>query len=203
MKRSSFLCILIVIIVSLPVFMACGNYGKSSDSDDSTKVDTLLAYFQKIDSMQNCGALIHVDVYDIGNLGGVGIEVQNLNCQNEQLQFVNFSKRYGNSFYSEYVSSRMLPSEIKFFVSAIDSISKEYNRKVNHDERYAYITKDNIRLLAANYNFSDNKWHSVFDVDYRKNDGSVSLDEKGLQQLKKYLLQCQSKIDSIKASNYQ
>ena len=182
----------------MPTVFSCGNSNMPDNTADSTKIDTLLAYFQKIDSMQNGGILFHLDVYDIGYMDGITIEVQNLRCEDEQLQYVNFRKLYGSSYYSEYVNSRMLPGEIKYLINAIDSISKEYNRKVNHDERYIYITKDNIRLFAANYNFSDNKWHSSFDVDYRKKDGSISLDSAKMQQLKKYMLESQAKIDSIR-----
>ena len=198
MKKIRFFCIAMLLGLILPMMFSCGKSAKSGSATDTTKVDTLLAYFQKIDSMQNGGVLFHLDVYDIGYLDGVTIEVQNLKCQNEQLQYVNFKKLYGSSYYSEYVNSRMLPGEIKYFINAIDSISKENKRKVQHEERYIYVTKDNIRLIASNYNFSDNKWYTSFDVDYTKKEGSVTLDSAKMQRLKDYMIESQSKIDSIR-----
>lgn len=188
--------LLIALIGFVPMMISCGGGGDSSkNSKDSTQVDSLIAYFHKLDSLQNSGQLFHIDVYDLGKLKSVEFQVFNIKCQDESLQYINLRKDCGSAYYYDWEDARLLQSEVKYFTAAIDTITANYERKVKNEERYIYVTKDDIRLYSSS---SGDKWYVSLSVDYRKKDATIVLSKEDLATLKKMLLEGEKKIKEIK-----
>ena len=186
---------LVVLIGFITMLESCGGDASSKETKESNEVDSLVVYLHRLDSLQNSGQLFHVDVYNLGKLSTIDFEVYNIKCQNESLQYINLGKNCGSSFYYDWEDARLLLSEVKYFVAAIDTINANYERKVKNEERYIYVTKDDIRIASTN---SGNKWYITLSVDYRKKDSYIVLDKNDLSTLKKLLLDGEKKIKSIK-----
>ena len=89
-----------------------------------------------------------------------------------------------------------MPAECKYLISAIDVIKKNLNRPTNHEERYVYVTKDDIRIGA--YNWGGEKWTIIFSTDYNNEYSKVYLEAGDLDSLKSIINQSLVKIEEIK-----
>lgn len=168
---------------------------ESSESQDSTQIDTLLAAFKKIDSLKNNGQLFHLDIFEIGKLGSIYFDVYKVTCGDESAQYINLKKDCGGQYYYDWEDAILVQGEIKYLLSAVDTVLSNFDRPCNHEERYIYITKDDIRLFSSAW--ENRKWSASLSVDYHKKDASVSLDKEGLNKLKDLLKKGNETIDSL------
>ena len=60
MKQFKFWSMVMLMAITLPMMFSCGGKTNSLESKDSLRVDTLLAYLSKIDSLRNSGSLFHI-----------------------------------------------------------------------------------------------------------------------------------------------
>jgi hypothetical protein len=65
-------------------------------------------------------------------------------------------------------------------MAAVETIKSNWHRTTDHEERYAYITKDDIRLFAQND--GGQKWTIGLSVDYRKSNSEITLSEDDLEK---------------------
>ena len=88
--------------------------------------------------------------------------------------------------------------EVKYFIDAIDTVAYHYDRKVDHEERYIYITKRDIRLFSENDNSSSNKWSVSLSVDYNRSNSHINITKEELNELKLLLKKGEEMILDLK-----
>lgn len=186
-----------LITITIPFISACSGNTEKADDSDSILVDSLVAYFQRIDSLKNNGQLFHIDVYEIGKLGSIYFDVYKISSGNESAQYINLKKDCGGQYVYDWEDAILIKEEIKYLMAAIDTLVNNFSRKCTHEERYIYITKDDIRLFSTSWENRD--WTASLSVDYRKSNSSISMKKEDLEKLKEFLKQGESKIDSLES----
>lgn len=168
--------------ILLLCFIGC-NQTKStttpSDEIPVTKIDSLAFQLHQLDSLYNSGSLIHVDIYRLGKLKSIDFSVQSIDVEGKSLQYINLRKDCGNEYYYSWEDARILPAECQYLMKAIETIKQNWKRETDHEERYAYITKDDIRLFATNDGGA--KWRIALSVDYRKDRSEITLSEEDME----------------------
>ena len=150
-----------------------------------------------IDSILNCGELLHIDIYEIGELKSIEVSVQSVQVGDISLQYINFRKDCSDSYrYHSWEEAKLTPAECPYLLSAIDTIKANFERTTDHEERYAYITKDDIRLLSFNKGGDD--WTSTLSVDYKKDNSRIYFgDEEDFDSLRTLIQNSLNKIDEL------
>ena len=189
---------MMLIAITMPMIISCDGKTETTEVKDSAKVDTLLAYLQKIDSLRNNGHLFHIDVYEIGKLKSVYFDVYNITSKGESAQYLNLKKDCGGQYYYDWEDAVLLQGEIKYFLAAADTIIANFDRPANHEERYIYVTNDDIRLFSSAW--ENRKWSANLSVDYKKKDATITLERSDLDSLKKLLINGEKKIISLRAN---
>lgn len=165
--------------------------------DSASMVDSLAVSLRQIDSLLNSGQMAHVDIYQIGKLKSIAISVQKIKVGNDSISYINFRKDCGNEYYYSWEDSRLLVEEYKYLSEAINTIIEQKKRGVDHEERYAYITKDNMRIMSVNSN-NGKGWIVDFSINYRSQNANITINDDDLTLLQDYLVKGMSKIDSIR-----
>ena len=165
--------------------------------DSASLVDSLEVTLHQIDSLLNSGQMAHVDIYQIGKLKSIAISVQKIKVGDDSISYINFRKDCGNEYYYSWEDSRLLVEEYKYLSDAINTIIEQERREVDHEERYAYITKDNMRIMSVNSN-NGKGWRVDFSINYRSKNSSITMNDDDLALLQDYLNQGMTKIDSIR-----
>lgn len=80
----------------------------------------------------------------------------------------------------------MLYGECQYFTNAINTIQSNRERAVDHEERYAYIAKDDIRIFS--HAKSGNVWTVELSVDYHKQNSTITLSGKDVEDLMDLIL---------------
>lgn len=189
---------LFVVFTLTLCFMACGNHSEKAAekaAPDSTKIDTLALVMQRLDSINNSGLLRHMDVYEIGKIKTIAIQTIRLSSQNDTVDYINLRKDCGGEYYYNWVNSTLFYDEVKYLTNSIDVILANIDREPSHEERYFYITKDNIRVFASNK--GGKEWYTELSVNYQKDNSSVKMAKEDIEKLKELLKKAQSKIDEI------
>jgi hypothetical protein len=165
---------------------------------DSIQTDTLDAYMQKLDSLNNSGELRHVNVYKLGNIKSVEFSVISIESKSDTIEYINLRKDCGGDYYFDWENASLLADEVKYFVSAIDTISANLDRTVQNEERYVYITKDDIRLFSSNETPGGGRWSTSLSVDYRKSNSYIIIGKDDLYSLRSMLLTGEQKISELR-----
>lgn len=190
--------ILFVAILSLFGLVACkGNHNTPQEpiSMEQATIDSLAVALHEIDSIMNSGQLVHLDVYEVGKLKNISVSVQKLTAGEESSVWINFRKDCGGEYYYSWEDAHLLNNECPYFIEALTTILSNKDREVDHEERYAYVTKDNIRILSSAT--SGKVWSISFSVDYLKQNSTVTLSDKDVEDLKSLIQNAQSKIREI------
>lgn len=185
MKYLFYFCI-ICISTSL---WSCG--GKSSNMSEITakndsivkqqEADSLSTLIQTLDSINNSGALVHYDIYKIGKLKGIDVSVQKVSVDTTHITYINLRKDCGGEYYYSWEDAMIFAKELPSFYSAISTVKNNIGRTVEHEERYAYVTKDNIALLTSCE--SGSNWTTRFSVDSHKSNSSVNLSQSEIDTM--------------------
>ena len=177
---------------------ACSSKPQTSSIEDTgtEQIDTLAQKLHQLDSALNCGSLIHLNIYKLGKLKSVEFSVQSVQFGDKELEYINLRKDCGNDYYYMWEDARLLPDECKYLVDAINTIKANLERSTDHEERYAYITKDDIRIIASNSG-DGNKWNVALDVDYRKERSEISLSTSDIETFLTYINQGLAKINEL------
>lgn len=184
-------------------FFSCGGNSSSSEKDavandsiiNEKETDSLAALIQTLDSINNSGSLVHYDIYKIGKLKGIEISVQKVTVDSTQVSYINLRKDCGGEYYYSWEDAMIFPKELPALYSAISTITDNLNRTVDHEEKFAYLTKDNIALLASCE--SGSNWTTRFSIDTRKSNSVVSLSSSDINTLLDLIKQAESKLQGI------
>lgn len=197
MKRIlSYLCIASVV---LSIVVGCNqakNTPAPANEVTAEAIDSLALQLHQLDSLYNSGSLIHIDIYKIGKLKSIEFSVQSIDADGKDLQYINLRKDCGNEYYYSWEDARILPSECQYLMKAVETIKQNWKRETDHEERYAYVTKDDIRLFASN-DGGGAKWRIALAVDYRKERSEITLSEEDLNTFVSYINAGLAKIEQI------
>jgi hypothetical protein len=206
MKTNTCLKLLLVCSVSLlfGLFSCTTTVNKNQPTNETTteepvvtetQIDSIALALHELDSIMNSGQLVHLDVYELGKLKSVSVSVQKITSVDHSLTYINFRKDCGGEYYYSWEDARLLTEECPYFLDAMNVIIENKTREVDHEERYAYITKDNMRLFStAN---PGKKWNIELSVDYRKQNSTVTMSDKELEELRDLIIKGQQKIEEI------
>lgn len=191
------------IAIALSLY-SCGGNSSGSAKDEGAndsiineqEADSLATLIQTLDSISNSGSLVHYDIYKIGKLKGIEISVQKVAVDTTQISYINLRKDCGGEYYYSWEDAMIFSKELPSLYSAISTIKHNLSRAVDHEERYAYVTKDDIALLASCE--SGSNWSTRFSVDSRKSNSVVNLSSTEIDTLLDLIKQAESKLQQIK-----
>lgn len=201
-KSGCCLSMLIVVLLSIFGITACVDSSDNTQTSqeqvttEQVAIDSLAVALHEIDSIMNCGRLVHLDVYEIGKIKSVSVSVQKLTAGELSSVWINFRKDCGNDYYYSWEDAHLLNEEYPYFIEAITTILSNMDREVEHEERYAYVTKDDIRFFASAA--SGKVWTMELSVDYKKQNSTITLAEKDVENLKFLIQKGKEKMDEIK-----
>lgn len=200
MEKNYFGTVFIFILATLSVFglAACKGENKPTQEtvvEEQAAVDSLAIALHEVDSILNSGQLAHLDVYEIGKIKNISISVQKASAGDWSTSWINLRKDCGGEYYYSWEDARLLYDECPYFIKAINTILSNRERKVDHEERYAYMTKDDIRVFA--YAKSGNAWTIELSVDYHKQNSTITLANKDVDELINLIQNSQEKINQI------
>lgn len=200
MEKKYFGTVFIFILATLSVFglAACNGENKPTQEtvvEEQAAVDSLAIALHEVDSILNSGQLAHLDVYEIGKIKNISISVQKASAGDWSTSWINLRKDCGGEYYYSWEDARLLYDECPYFIKAINTILSNREREVDHEERYAYMTKDNIRVFA--YAKSGNAWTIELSVDYHKQNSTITLANKDVEDLINLIQKSQEKINQI------
>lgn len=193
--------VLYLSMAAMAVCLFSCNTTPKSTSDAATiseqQIDTLAQKLHKLDSVLNSGQLIHMDIYKLGRLKSIDLTVQSLQYDDQTFSYINLRKDCGNEYYYSWVDAKLLNDECGYLLDAIETIRSNSSRTTDHEERYAYVTKDNIRIFSKN-DGGDNIWKTSLSVDYRKDRSEITLSDAEVETFKSLIKQGQQKISELK-----
>lgn len=200
MEKKYFGTVFIFILATLSVFglAACKGENKPTQEtvvEEQAAVDSLAIALHEVDSILNSGQLAHLDVYEIGKIKNISISVQKASAGDWSTSWINLRKDCGGEYYYSWEDARLLYDECPYFIKAINTILSNREREVDHEERYAYMTKDDIRVFA--YAKSGNAWTIELSVDYHKQNSTITLANKDVEELINLIQKSQEKINQI------
>lgn len=183
--------------------MACGG-GNSTVENGSLKndsvaaqheADSLASLIQTLDSIGNSGELVHYDIYQVGKIKGIEVSVQKVSVDTTQIAYINLRKDCGGEYYYSWEDAMIFSKELPSLYSAISTIQGNLNRTVDHEERFAYVTKDNIAFFAS---AEPNKtWSTRFSVDSHKSNSTVTLTNGDIETLVGLIKQAEAKLKKV------
>ena len=193
----------ILTVALLALSTACSGESKSNDSaisaNDSiandTAVDSLAIALNRLDSIQSKGQLVHFDTWKIGNLKGVEVQAQKFSSENDSIVFITLRKDCGGEYYYSWEDAFIFQKELPSLYEAINTIRNNLNRETDHNEKYAYTTKDNVMVYAEN---PGKGWNLKLSVDAHKSHSYINLTTAELDKLVELLQQANRKLDEIK-----
>ncbi len=196
--------LIIELLVILPLCIcSCGNPNITAPTSneevvDSIQNDSLASYLLRLDSINSySGELKHLNVYKLGKLKSISFEVYCIESKSDTVEYINLRKDCGGEYFYDWEDALLLAEEVKYFVAAIDTVLANYDRAVSNEERYVYVTKDDIRLMSENEN-KNGKWEANLSVDYRKKNSSISLSKEDFEKLKELLLAGEKKVKELR-----
>lgn len=182
---------------------ACNGGSKDSGGENSandsiandTVVDSLALALSRLDSIQSKGQLVHFDTWKIGNLKSIEIQAQKFSSENDSIVFITLRKDCGGEYYYSWEDAFIFQKELPSLYEAVNTIKSNLNRATDHNEKYAYTTKDNVVIFAEN---PGKGWTLKLSVDAHKSNSHVSLTPAELDNFVQLLQQANKKLDEIK-----
>ncbi len=193
----------ILAIALLALSTACSGGSISNDNtaptNDSigndTAVDSLTLVLNRLDSIQSKGQLVHFDTWKIGNLKSVEVQAQKFSCENDSIVFITLRKDCGGEYFYSWEDAFIFQKELPSLYEAVNTIKSNLNRETDHNEKYAYTTKDNVVVFAEN---SGKGWNLKLSVDAHKSNSNINLTPAELDKLVELLQQANNKLNEIK-----
>lgn len=195
--------ILIITITVLIFSTACSGGAKVSDGEkpandsivNATAVDSLALVLSRLDSIQSKGQLVHFDTWKIGNIKGVEVQAQKFSSENDSIVFITLRKDCGGEYYYSWEDAFIFQKELPSLYDAVNSIKTNLNRETDHNEKYAYTTKDNVMVFAEN---PGKGWNLKLSVDSHKSNSYINLTPAELDRFVELLKQANIKLEEIK-----
>lgn len=194
---------LFLVLLSSAMFSCGGNSDGNSDEakqndsiNNAQEADSLATLIQTLDSISNSGSLVHYDIYKIGKLKGIDVSVQKVTVDTTQISYINLRKDCGGEYYYSWEDAMIFSKELPSFYSAVATIKNNLGRTVDHEERFAYVTKDNIALLTSCETGSN--WATRFSVDSHKSNSVINLSASEIDTMLGLIKQAEAKLNEIK-----
>lgn len=193
----------ILVVSLLTLSTACGvgekGNGSTAPTNDSiatdTTVDSLTLVLNRLNSIQRKGQLVHFDTWKIGNIKGVEVQAQKFSSENDSIVFITLRKDCGGEYYYSWEDAFIFQKELPSLYEAINTIKSNLNRESDHNEKYAYTTKDNVVVFAEN---SGKGWNLKLSVDAHKSNAYINLTSVELDQFVELLKQANNKLEELK-----
>lgn len=193
----------ILTVALFAISTACSGGVKGSDSEknandsivNDTAVDSLALVLSRLDSIQSKGQLVHFDTWKIGNIKGVEVQAQKFSCENDSIVFITLRKDCGGEYYYSWENAFIFQKELPSLYDAVNIIKTNLNRETDHNEKYAYTTKDNVMVLAEN---PGKGWNLKLSVDTHKSNAYINLTPAELDRFIELLKQANNKLEEIK-----
>lgn len=193
-----------IITITVLIFStACSGGQKSSDGEklandsivNDTAVDSLALVLSRLDSIQSKGQLVHFDTWKIGNIKGVEVQAQKFSSDNDSIVFITLRKDCGGEYYYSWEDAFIFQKELPSLYDAVNIIKTNLNRETDHNEKYAYTTKDNVMVFAEN---PGKGWNLKLSVDTHKSNAYINLTQAELDRFVELLKQANNKLEEIK-----
>lgn len=193
----------ILITLLFVLTTACGGGTTATETNSTTTdsiandtaVDSLTLVLNRLDSIQSKGQLVHFDTWKIGNLKSVEVQAQKFSSDNDSIVFITLRKDCGGEYYYSWEDAFIFQKELPSLYEAITTIKSNLNRATDHNEKYAYTTKDNVVIFAEN---PGKGWNLKLSVDAHKSNSHISLTPAELDQLVQLLQKANNKLNEIK-----
>lgn len=193
----------ILIALLFVLTTACGGGNSTVDTNNAemdsiandTAVDSLILVLNRLDSIQSKGQLVHFDTYKIGNLKSVEVQAQKFSSENDSIVFITLRKDCGGEYYYSWEDAFIFQKELPSLYEAITTIKSNLDRPTDHNEKYAYTTKDNVVIFAEN---PGKGWNLKLSVDAHKSNSHINLTPAELDQFVQLLQQANNKLNEIK-----
>ena len=193
----------ILIALLFVLTTACGGGNSATETNNAqadsiandTAVDSLAIALSRLDSIQSKGQLVHFDTYTIGNLKSVEVQAQKFSSDNDSIVCITLRKDCGGEYYYSWEDAFIFQKELPSLYEAVNTIKSNLNRATDHNEKYAYTTKDNVVIFAEN---PGKGWNLKLGVDAHKSNSHISLTPAELDQLIQLLQQANNKLNEIK-----
>lgn len=193
----------ILTIALLALSTACsveptGSCGEKSTNDsivNDTTVDSLSLALSRLDSIQSKGKLVHFDTWKIGNLKSIEVRAQKFSSDNDSIVFITLRKDCGGEYYYSWEDAFIFQKELPSLYEAVNTIKSNLNRATDHNEKYAYTTKDNVVIFAEN---PGKGWSLKLSVDAHKSNSYINLTPTELDNFVQLLQQANKKLDELK-----
>lgn len=191
----------ILTIALITTLVSCGGNktvdGNNIPSDTTiaeSEVDSLALALNQLDSLQSKGRLVHIDTWKIGNLKSIEVQSQKVMSEDESIVFITLRKDCGGEYYYSWEDAYIFQKELPSLYEAIKSIKSELERATDHNEKYAYTTKDNVVLYAEN---NGKGWSMKLSVDGHKSNSYITLTTAELDKFVELLQQANNKLYEI------
>lgn len=158
-------------------------------------MDSLALVLSRLDSIQSKGQLVHFDTWKIGNIKGVEVQAQKFSSENDSIVFITLRKDCGGEYYYSWEDAFIFQKELPSLYDAVNIIKTNLNRETDHNEKYAYTTKDNVMVFAEN---PGKGWNLKLSVDTHKSNAYINLTPAELDRFIELLKQANNKLDEIK-----
>lgn len=192
----------ILFVAIIASFASCGgdktensNNNQSDTVANDTAVDSLALVLNQLDSIQSKGRLVHIDTWKVGNLKSIEVQAQKFESEDDSIIFITLRKDCGGEYYYSWEDAYIFQKELSSLYDAISTIKKELSRNTDHNEKYAYTTKDNVVLFAEN---NGKGWNMKLSVDGHKSNSYITLTPAELDKFVELLQQANNKLDEIK-----
>lgn len=184
-------------------FSACSGGSENSDNANSTTdsiannavLDSIDITLSRLDSIQSKGQLVHFDTWKIGNLKSIEVQAQKFSCENDSIVFITLRKDCGGEYYYSWEDAFIFQKELPSLYHAVKIIKSNLSRNTDHNEKYAYATKDNVVVFAEN---TGKGWTLRLSVDVKKSNSTITLTSSELDKFIELMQQASQKIDKIK-----
>lgn len=194
-----------LLLATMLTFTACSGDKDKNEPDETPSnepaannitIDSLAIALNRLDSIQDSGQLVHFDTWSVGSLKGVQVQAQKLTSGDESILYINLRKDCGGEYYYLWEDAHIFQKELPSLYEAIKTIKKEISRETDHNEKYIYITKDNVMVFAEN----DGKgWSLKFSVDSHKSNSFINLTPTELDALIELLEKANDKLNQAKS----
>lgn len=193
----------IIVLALLGITTACGGGNSTVDTNNvetdsianDTAVDSLTLVLNRLDSIQSKGQLVHFDTWEIGNLKSIEVQAQKFSSDNDSIVFITLRKDCGGEYYYSWEDAFIFQKELPSLYEAVNTIKSNLNRATDHNEKYAYTTKDDVMIFAEN---PGKGWTLKLSVDAHKSNSYINLTSAELDQLVQLLQQANNKLNEIK-----
>lgn len=193
----------IIVLALLGLTTACSGGTSATDANSTktdsiandTAIDSLALVLNRLDSIQSKGKLVHFDTWKIGNLKSVEVQAQKFSSENDSIVFITLRKDCGGEYYYSWEDAFIFQKELPSLYEAITTIKSNLDRPTDHNEKYAYTTKDNVVIFAEN---PGKGWNLKLSVDAHKSNSHINLTPAELDQFVQLLQQANNKLNEIK-----